>query len=309
MLDKKSLLRESYEVPHQTVTPRIAVLVLAHTHPTLLDRLATRLSEDFDVYIHLDRTSKIDLTSFEWRDKVSEVPSRRTYWGSFQCTRAVLDLLSAARQKGYDRYVLISGQHVPLVSNSEISSFFSQNPDLDFIESLPLPSPVLQGGIERISRVYWQAPYRHQGARRWLYNVVEYALELGYRTLLQPKLITGQFYWGQTWFSLKASTVDAIFAYLEKHPDFIRLFTGSRLGEELFLQTLVHRIEPAPQFGPTTTTYDDWITGPEKPRVLDHTDYPTLRGLTQLFARKVDPKKSKKLIDRLYAETEPKPRD
>lgn len=282
------------------------MLVLAHTHPTLLDRLVTRLSEDFDIYLHLDSVSTIDLASFGWRDKVSQVPSRRTYWGSFQCTRAILDLLAAARQKGFDRYVLISGQHLPLVSNSEISSFFSRNPDLDFIESLPLPSPVLQGGIERITRVYWHAPYRHHGARRRFYNIVEYALELGYRTLLQPKLVIGQFYWGQTWFSLKASTVDAIFAYLQKNPDFIRLFTGSRLGEELFLQTLVRRIEPTPQFGPTTTTYDDWATGPEKPRVLDHTDYPTLKGLTQLFARKVEPEKSRELIDLLYAETEPK---
>jgi hypothetical protein len=136
------------------------------------------------------------------------------------------------------------------------------------------------------------------------YNLVEYALEIGYRTILQPKLIVGQFYWGQTWFSLKDSTVAAIFAYMEKHPDFLRLFTGSRLGEELFLQTLVRRVQPAPQLGPTTTTFDDWATGPEKPRVLDHTDYERLTKLPQLFARKVHPEKSKNLIDRLYAQTE-----
>ena len=299
-------MRESNQVQQEPQAPRIAILILAHAYPTLLDRLITRLSEDFDVYLHLDSASPIKLSGFDWHDKVSLVRSRRTYWGSFQCTRAILDLLSAAQQQGYDRYVLISGQDVPLVSNSEIRSFFAQNADVDFIESLPLPSPVLQGGIERITRVYWHAPYRHQGMRRTFYNLVEYALEIGYRTLLQPKLIVGQFYWGQTWFSLKASTVSAIFAYMEQHPEFLRLFTGSRLGEELFLQTLVRRVQPAPPLGPTTTTFDDWATGPEKPRVLDHTDYEKLIKLPQLFARKVHPEKSKELIDRLYAETKTK---
>lgn len=292
-------MRQSWRVSEAPATPRIAILILAHAYPTLLDSLVSRLSTDFDVYLHLDRASDIQTKNFAWGKTVTTVKSRRTYWGSFQCTLAILDLLKTAHARGYDRYVLISGQDVPLVSNQDLIRHFVANAELDFIQSLPLPSPRLNGGIERITRVYWHAPYRHQRLKRLLYNLVEYGLELGYRTVLQPKIIVGKFYWGETWFGLRNSTLSAIFEYLEDNRDFARLFTGSRLGEELFLQTLVRRVSPALTLAEDTITYVDWATGPEKPRVLDESDLPALEKAPHLFARKVHPEKSAALLEEL----------
>jgi len=279
-----------------THTPRIAILIVAHAHPELLDRLVSGLVKDFDVYLHVDRASRMDLSHFSWASSVKRVRSRRTYWGAFAVTQAIVDLLRLAYARGYDRYVLISGQDVPLVSNREIIDYFATHPELDFIQSMPLPSPRLNGGIERITRVYWHAPYRHSGLKRMLYNLVEYAFEAGYRTVLQSKIIVGKFYWGETWFSLRHDTLKGIFAYLDEQPEFTRLFAGSRLGEELFLQTLVRRISPAATLAPDTTTYVDWVTGPEKPRVLDESDIPRLQASSHLFARKVHPVKSATLL-------------
>ena len=292
-------MRQSWRVPETPRKPRVAILILAHAYPTLLDSLVRRLSPDFDIYLHLDRATDITLESFAWAETVTTVKSRRTYWGSFHCTLAILDLLRTAHARGYDRYVLISGQDVPLVSNSDIVEHFALHPEQDFIQSLPLPSPRLNGGIERITRAYWHAPYRHTGRRRLGYNVVEYGLELGYRTVLQPKIIVGQFYWGETWFGLTHSSVEAIFAYLRENPDFIKLFRGSRLGEELFLQTLVRRVSPKANLAEDTITYVDWKSGPEKPRVLDASDLPSLEKTPHLFARKVHPEKSKELLGEL----------
>lgn len=292
-------MRQSWRVPASPQKPRVAILILAHAYPTLLDSLVRRLSPDFDVYLHLDRATDITLRDFTWATSVTTVRSRRTYWGSFQCTLAILDLLRKAHAQGYDRYVLISGQDVPLVSNAEIVEHFRNHPERDFIQSLPLPSPRLNGGIERITRVYWHAPYRHTGLRRLVYNIIEYGLELGYRTILQPRIITGQFYWGETWFGLKHSTLEGIFSYMRENPDFARLFRGSRLGEELFLQTLVRRVAPKANLAEDTITYVDWKTGPEKPRVLDASDLTSLRKTPHLFARKVHPEKSKELLREL----------
>lgn len=279
---------------------------MAHAYPELLDELVRRLLPDFDVYLHVDKASDLDVQKFDWSGQVTLLKRRRTYWGSFNCTRAVLDFLETAKIGNYSRYVFISGQDIPLVTNREILEFFTENRGVDFIESVPLPSPVLNGGIERITRVYWHAPYRHRGARRAFYNIVEYALEIGYRTFLQPKIIVGEYFWGEAGFSLRHETVAKIFEYLENNTRYIKTFNGSRLGEELFLQTLVKRIDPPAQLAGFTTTYADWKTGPEKPRVLTIDDLAKIQNTHHLFARKVHPEKSKELIERLYAETNSK---
>ena len=102
----------------------IAILVMAHTEPELLDRLMTRLSASFDVYLHLDKAAPYSLSDFSWSSRVTPVTRRRTYWGAFAVTEAILDLLSTAHNHHYDHYVLISGQDVPLKSNSNITKFF-----------------------------------------------------------------------------------------------------------------------------------------------------------------------------------------
>lgn len=283
-------------MPTETHTPRIAVLIMAHTQPKLLDRLVSGLVTDFDVYLHLDRASGIDTSMFAWRDSVRIVPSRRTFWGSFQVTLAILDLLKAAHRVGYDRYVLISGQDTPIVSNATIRDFYSTNASVDFIMSIPLSSDEIDADIARLTRRYWHAPYRYSGLTARFYWAIEYALELGYRSVLQPKLLGGTFYWGETWFSLRHDTLSSIFDYLHTHPDFMKIFRGSRLAEESFIQTLVRRISPAPNLSESMNTYTDWVRGPTKPRVLDITDVDRIEASGKLFARKIASPSSDSLL-------------
>lgn len=294
------LMRQSRRVPESRQKPRVAILVLAHAYPTLLDSLIGRLSPDFDVYLHVDRATDITLRDFAWATTVTTVRSRRTYWGSFQCTLAILDLLRKAHARGYDRYVLISGQDVPLVSNAEIVEFFSRNDHIDYLQSIPVSDPSVDATIDRITRRYWHAPYRHAGLSRFLYSIVEYALELGYRSFLQKKMLAGDFYWGETWFGIRHSTASALLSFLEETPDFARLFAGSRLAEESFLQTAVRRISEPTTLSDRLLTYTDWITGPEKPRVLERVDLKRLLESGFLFGRKVHPEKSQELLDVFY---------
>lgn len=279
---------------------QVAILILAHAYPSLLDRLVRRLISDFDVFLHLDKASKINLPDFNWHNKVTTVKSRRTYWGSFQGTLATLDLLASAHEAGFEHYVFISGQDIPIVSNEAIEEFFSINPGVDFIQSSELDTSPLQGDLDRITRMYWHAPYRYSGWKKFLYNIVEYGLEIGYRTIFQRKIVVGQFFCGAQWFSLTAKTVSLVFEYLDDNPAFLDLFKGSRLAEELFLPTLVRRLESRVDVGRETTSYVDWKTGPEKPRVLDISDLDKLKSTSHLFARKVHPEKSKDLIDHYY---------
>ena len=282
----------------------IAILVMAHTEPELLDRLMTRLSASFDVYLHLDKAAPYSLSDFSWSSRVTPVTQRRTYWGAFAVTEAILDLLSTAHHHHYDHYVLISGQDVPLKSNSNITKFLSDNRDKDFIRTIKMPHPGIQGGMERLTRSYWHAFYRYSGLRRWGYQVVEFLFAAGYRTVLQEKILSGDFYHGETWFSLRHQTVEDLFSYLAQHPEYSRIFTHSRLAEEIFPHSVIRRLNSEARDIEDTTTFVDWDTGPESPRVLDETDAERLDARWELFARKVALPKSALLVDSLYERTD-----
>jgi hypothetical protein len=131
---------------------------------------------------------------------------------------------------------------------------------------------------------------------------VEYALELGYRTVLHAKVLSGKFFWGETWFALTHKTLDKIFDYLTQNPEYFSLFKGSRLGEELFLQTLVRRITPPAILASDTMTYVDWNGGKNgSPKTLTEEDFEVLCSTPHLFARKINPLESAKLITRFAA--------
>lgn len=286
-------------VRRESGSPKIAILIVAHDYPSLLDRLVSRLAPDFEVYLHLDARMDFDVNAYEWGKYVTVVPSRKTFWGSFQVTLAILDLLTVAAEKEHERYILLSGQDTPLVDNEEIGDFFDQHHDKDFIVSIPLSSPKIGGDIHRFTRKYWKAPYRYSGFRSFLYWLIEYSLDIAFRTVLQPRLVVGEFFWGETWFSLKNETVSAILQYDQSHPEFRRLFRGSRLAEEVFIQTLVRRIEPETRVANEINTYVDWESGPETPRILTLEDLQRLRKSGFLFARKIHPEKSRSLLEAL----------
>jgi hypothetical protein len=111
---------------------RIAILITAHNLPHQLDLLMDRLCEAFDVFLHADKwftygTNHPRLFRTEMR--------YRSYWGSYGQILATLELLKAARKRGaYDRYVLISGQHIPCLSNDEITAFFNLHSATEFTE-------------------------------------------------------------------------------------------------------------------------------------------------------------------------------
>jgi len=282
----------------------VAVLIMAHAQPELLDKLVSRLSESFDVYLHVDKAAPFSPRDFSWASQVTHVPRRRTYWGAFSVTKAIIDLLTLARARGHKHYILISGQDVPLKSNADIYDFVIGNKGKDFIRTIKMPHPGIQGGMERLTRSYWHAFYRYQGVRRFVYQIVEFLAAVGYRTVFQEKILSGDFYHGETWFTLRAETVDAIVAYMASHPEYVDVFTRSRLGEEIFFQTIIRRLRPDGRDIEDTTTFVDWDMGPESPRIFDISDLGRLSARWELFARKVALPKSEELVNELYLRTE-----
>lgn len=92
-------------------------------------------------FIHLDL--RTDIAPFKERicgENIFFIEERvGCLWGDFSIVLATINLmLEAKEQKATGFFVLASGQDYPIVSNSEIHSFISQNSQYDFLDVIEL---------------------------------------------------------------------------------------------------------------------------------------------------------------------------
>ena len=103
---------------------KIAFLCLAHNNFLYLSSLSKYCCSDGDgFFIHLDRKVKGEkLVSLDDRTILVEDDYRfRTRWGTLGIVNATLKLLELSLQKNkYDRFILISGSDLPLLTKSEL---------------------------------------------------------------------------------------------------------------------------------------------------------------------------------------------
>lgn len=65
---------------------------------------------DFDIYIHVDKKSKLNFRSFENFKNCFIFSKYRVFWGSINHVYAIIFLLSQAIKNNYDYYHIISGE-------------------------------------------------------------------------------------------------------------------------------------------------------------------------------------------------------
>ena len=280
---------------------RIAILLTAYKNAAQLNRLVDHLSRDFDVYIHIDKRSPITITE---KQHVFVYKKYRSYWGSINTVLAVIYLFKMAFPKSYERYLLITGQDIPIKSNTQISEFFSINSDKEYFEYLKLPTLFWNnGGMDRIDR-YWPLEYGHlSGLHSFIAHVLSWVQKRLYASRLArffKRPIDYEFYGGSNYMDLTGSCVAKVLEYIDKHPRYIRRFLYTRIPEEIFFQTIILSL-PGLEIENLVLRYVDWESGPEYPKVLDISDLNKVKRSPAIFARKVDERKDNMIIDAIYS--------
>lgn len=281
---------------------KMAVALLAHTHPQHLERLVRRLRLTVDdVVIHINTNA--DPVYHESRRRLADdahvhfVSERyRVRWGQYSLIEASLSCLRHLRTRGhYDRVLLMSGQDYPVRPLPEIRRFFEEHPDQQFMEMFRLDQPnwfETQGG-----------PY---GAMRRIMNYHYF-----WRTRIHVdfplpgrKLPAGLVpHGGSFWWSLTGDCVDHVLDTVESNPKIERYFRHTFLSDETFYQTLVGSSRFADTVDQDFRRYVDWTNpNPTPPRILEMEDYDKVVASTALFARKMDPVRSAELLDRIDRE-------
>ncbi len=270
---------------------KLAFLILAHKLPAQLDTLIRLLQgPDVGIFLHVDaKSTAIDsghlarwsaLPGVTVLDKPESVS-----WGSFAQIRATWRLLETAHARGpYDRYLLVSGQDLPLMPPDAMRAFFLQHPDAQFMECFALPAPARwngEGGMDRVELLWLDPPL--EPLNRPLHAVQR---TFGFRRRLDG----GPFFGGANWFNLNAPCVAWLIAWTQANPQFWRMFQHTRCADEMVVQTLVMRSPFASTCVAETLRHINWEDGPEFPRTLRSVDLPRiLADQRALFARKFDP--------------------
>lgn len=279
---------------------KIAILLLVHDRKEQLNRLVARLADSFDVFIHIDKKSPLALADIVGGNRVRAVKKFNVHWGSFNQVRATIELLRiAAGTDAYDRYLLISGQDVPIKTNDEIAKYFEQNQS-EYIDYFKLPSPHWEGGgIDRVTRFHPRSNRGVTGLARYALRVEHSVFKL-VNKMAPPRSLDQDFHGGANWFNLTGGCVKEILSYIGAHPEFMKRFKYTISADELIIQTAIRNIGYEDRVVNSSLRYIDWQSGPEFPRILREADYQKIVDSDMLFARKFDDPVDATISNRLY---------
>jgi len=295
---------------------KIAFLIAAHKYPELLVRLVRRLESPLaSIFIHIDKDADIrpfkNLFLREGIRDVHWVPRVRCRWGTFDQVKASLTLLREALRTDQKAgmYVLLSGQDYPLRTPEFMADFFERNKGISFVKWARLPWSIWPdtGGFERLTHYHFligkqrlEYPCKEiPRARRlrFMYRLCGLFLP---KTRPLPQEVV--FFGGLSWWNITRGAAERIFVYLWQNARFARIFHYTKSSDEIFFQTILMNSEGFNlENNDLRCVFWDGRRN-EYPAIVRIEDFDEIRSSGMLFTRKVDPRYSLDLMDKIDSE-------
>lgn len=264
-------------------------------------------SDDFSIYIHIDKKSVLaekERIRLVEKKNVRLISSAYSInWGGLNHLKAILLLADEALKDKRNTYFhLITGHDYPIKPISEFQRYFEDNSN-DYMEFHTLPYPAWKresGGLDRLSRYNF-------------YDIVDGRVGFGKfitNTLLSIQKIIGfkrQFYknfpslyGGSTYWSLRRESVNYVFEYMAEHPNFLQRFKYSFCSEEIFFQTILLNSPLKENIINHNMRFIVWEErNGNFPANLDESDYRNITLTESFFARKFEFPISQKLLKKI----------
>ncbi|MGG7211021.1 beta-1,6-N-acetylglucosaminyltransferase [Clostridium baratii] len=271
--------------------------VLCNKNSIVLKNMLDILSKDNKIFVHVDLKSNIEEFS-EYKDykNVEFIKNRVCVnWGEFSQIKSTLNIFDEVKYLDFDYINIISGDCLPLKSDSLIKEFLEKNNGKEFI------------GVEKNfnkkeleNRVKYIYP-------KWRFNkqCTNVNLPLKIKRTLQIKLNLfkknekfnnlPELYKGCNWFTISKELLEYIIKYLNDNKEYEAAFYESLCCDEVFFQTIVmnskfknnvYRINENVDDNLMSLRYIDWKSGPEYPKILSENDFEKIKNTECIIGRK-----------------------
>lgn len=275
---------------------KVVYAIICHkvTNPLLHTVKYLSSFEENIVLIHVDKKSELKDFLVLKDDNVHLIPNRLDVtWGTLSLTRATLELMSFSLHFQYDFFFLLSGDDIPLKSNSKIIELLSNFPDCNFISfDKNMTYKTIEG---RVKYNYPNAYYQRNTklSRRVKMKFFRLTRDVFYKNkgLESNEYRLPHLYKGTNWFGLKVDTIKYILGYISANQWFLELFEKSFASDEIVFHTIIKtnpklKIFRNDDYPIPSLRYIDW-SGPVAPKILKQEDMFKMEASKCFFARKI----------------------
>lgn len=287
---------------------RVAILIVAHKGQKQLDKLIEQLKPSFNLYIHLDKKSQLIVNETE---NVKVIKDYKVYWGSREQILVTKKLLELAVKDKNDWYLLISGQDIPLCSNSEIiqrlskekKSHFSfskliiNNPKINKLvidDMTSLKSDV----IRRLALFHFNIFRRENNLRSKILAKFQWFIHAFQKRFGFYRVFPQNVRVGSNWFNLTHEAVEVLLQNLTKKT--LRRYKFTSCADEIFVQTILLNSKLKNKCINNDLRLTDLDYEIEETKIYTVSDIEQMLNSKKLFARKVDEEKDIRLINKIY---------
>ena len=283
-----------------------AILITAYKNYHHLEEIIDFFDDNFQLYIHIDKKSKIskiELNELRSHSIVRLVQQKyKVNWGGFNHLKSILYLTNQALKCKQNQYFhLITGHDFPIKKTSYFVEFFKNN-DSEFTEfyTIPKMGHADNNNMDRIEYYnfhdFWNSKIHKQFEKIKL--VIRLQKRLGLKRELSSKM--PKLYGGSTYWSLSRECLEYVLEFTQKNKWFFNRFKYTLCAEEFYFQTLIMNSDFAKKVTNDNLRHIDWVArNGNNPAVLDETDFEKLKETNAIFARKFDYPQSIGLLSKI----------
>lgn len=283
-----------------------AILITAYKNFFHLKEIIEFFDENFELYIHIDRKSKIskkELISLRSYDIVKLVSQKyKVNWGGFNHLKSILFLTEEALKNHEILYFhLISGHDFPIKSKNYFLKFF-ENKKNEFINYFEVPKKgwANNDGMDRIEyfNFYDLLDAKNIKQNRWIKRLLNLQKKLGIKRSISSEIL--KLYGGSTWWTLSKECAEYVIKFTKENKAFLNRFKYTLCSEEFYFQTIIMNSDFATKVSKNSLRYIDWsYRNGNRPAILDESDYDKLIKTDAVFARKFEYPNSKDVMEKI----------
>lgn len=279
---------------------KIAYLILAHRDIKHLNRLITALDTDNTTfYIHIDRKSSISQNDVISKSNIITFSTYKIYWGGWNMVQASLELLKRAYINDHDRYIFISGQDYPIISNNKIIDFLRQ--DKNHFYFFTNETEIQK---KRFRYQFFYPMDFFKGSTKVVWRFGQLHSFLSKMGLFKVKKLgdSKKICFGSQWGILTNTTTGKLLHTIEAFPEILNFFRYSFIPDEMFYQTLLLTYLPEENINNYLITFQKWDNELTHPTILTEKEVDIIFESHKIFIRKCDSIQSRTLLDLIDAQ-------